>query len=45
MENDHCLAVFDIDSDNHAAFDEIDKKYTEKICQLLARQHSIFSQL
>ena len=45
MENDHCLAVFDIDSDNHAAFDEIDKKYTEKICQLLTSQHSIFSQL
>ena len=45
MENDHCLAVFDIDSDNHAAFDKIDKKYTEKICQLLASQHSIFSQL
>lgn len=45
MEGDHCLAVFDIDSDNHASFDTIDQEYTEKICKILADQHSVFSQL
>ena len=30
-----CVAVFDLDSDQFEAFDEIDLKYTEEICHLI----------
>ena len=36
IKNDNCTMVLDIDSDIENAYDEIDIKYLEKICNLLA---------
>lgn len=43
LEAKKCLAVLDIDSDEFSAFDETDKKYCERICALLAKQHKSVS--
>ncbi len=38
LPNHDVLAVLDVDSDDHAAFDEIDQHYLEDLCQKLVEQ-------
>lgn len=39
ISNDECVAVLDLDSDEFASFDDIDVKYGEEICALLAKKY------